>query len=556
MSTLVDVENQIDCGHLHVVDNSEKEVDNQHDISTDNSNRALLDEIYRVGFHVLQLPTQWSPDFTQFPTIANDLFMNSVAMNSIISRVNSTFSAAEMIALSATTISRTATMLRYYGLSGDGEVDNNPVIQYLKSLSPSNVTEYSNALAVLSILLNNFIAPIEGLSNNEIRKAVLTFSLLQEQHRPPLWILSTSLHPTIDYELGRCMAYSCACYGTLAMNFLDFIPRGMCVFDVFAALVPGVQPQDIVKSQFFVTGIGSPGYVLLIDHSRSCVVLAVRGSLHLADILTDLKCEHMPCNTSLFQDSPAYREFTTPSQAHEGFLLSANSLDVDLREDVDSLLKKFPSYGLLLCGHSLGAAVASLLCIKWSQYFPQVRCVALATPCVLTVEAARVVSDRVTSVIIGDDVICRLSLGTCSDLRDACLRIYHEIVSKTEGIGSSGDCEGMVEGKKVSTDGEKVDFHLLMNEIRREQMQHPKLYPPGKLIHLVSLKEWKRQSDEECILSSFTNVQGSGDDLTEEVGYVADQLAFSEIIISSDMFSVHFPQYYLKKIREHFPLSV
>ena len=48
-----------------------------------------------------------------------------------------------------------------------------------------------------------------------------------------------------------------------------------------------------------------------------------------------------------------------------------------------------------------------------------VRCVVVSPPCVLSLEAARAHRHLITSFIVGDDVVCRLGIGSARDLRDA-----------------------------------------------------------------------------------------------------------------------------------------
>lgn len=56
-----------------------------------------------------------------------------------------------------------------------------------------------------------------------------------------------------------------------------------------------------------------------------------------------------------------------------GFLRAACYLDLLLREIVSQSLRDHPNYTLLLCGHSLGAGVAAILTLIWSQIFLGVR---------------------------------------------------------------------------------------------------------------------------------------------------------------------------------------
>lgn len=52
---------------------------------------------------------------------------------------------------------------------------------------------------------------------------------------------------------------------------------------------------------------------------------------------------------------------------HSGMLKSAKKLsNSPVKQAVIEALKKYPTYSLVLCGHSLGGGVASVLTLLWS----------------------------------------------------------------------------------------------------------------------------------------------------------------------------------------------
>eukprot|EP00960_Hanusia_phi_P030576 748715-Hanusia_phi.AAC.1 len=59
----------------------------------------------------------------------------------------------------------------------------------------------------------------------------------------------------------------------------------------------------------------------------------------------------------------------------------------------------------------MGGGVASLLAARWLQLFPSVRCFAFAAPCSVSEQLSRRLRGPVTSILLRDDVVCRLSLG-------------------------------------------------------------------------------------------------------------------------------------------------
>lgn len=74
------------------------------------------------------------------------------------------------------------------------------------------------------------------------------------------------------------------------------------------------------------------------------------------------------------EDTPLERQDSTPPDhrkikgtSHRGFVLSAQTLADDITPIVLETLKEYPDYQLVVCGHSLGAAVATLLTLMWAK---------------------------------------------------------------------------------------------------------------------------------------------------------------------------------------------
>ena len=89
-----------------------------------------------------------------------------------------------------------------------------------------------------------------------------------------------------------------------------------------------------------------PKFILFINHELKCVILAIRGTFSLDDVIIDLVCEE-----DIFLDG----------YAHGGILKSAKKI-LELVEDIlKTTLDKFPEYELVVTGHSLGAGSGILV---------------------------------------------------------------------------------------------------------------------------------------------------------------------------------------------------
>ncbi|GAA6001778.1 lipase family protein [Rhodotorula paludigena] len=293
-------------------------------------------------------------------------------------------------------------------------------------------------------------------------------------------------HQHLVSNLQHFAKYSSAAYG---QNFLRIL--GIAKHDfkfphteihannhAFAHHV-GIHVDDILLSSFtdrspsFATDKMSPivNYVA-VDHSLKAVVLACRGSLGLSDILTDLTCSYEPIRVPAGDPSGSYF-------VHSGMYCSATVLQRGTVHDVvQDALQQFPDYGLVLCGHSLGGGVASLLSILWSTpaanfereaadktrstgrrvVHPSIStsfvtsfssdlppgrpisCFTYGVPCVASLDLVKYCHGLVVSTVHNYDIVPTLSLGVLRDFKSMAMGFYaeqgvcEEIVGRVIGL--------------------------------------------------------------------------------------------------------------------------
>lgn len=163
---------------------------------------------------------------------------------------------------------------------------------------------------------------------------------------------------------------------------------------------------------------------------------------------------------------------------HAGFCAASEALALELRAPVAEALSARPGYSLVVTGHSLGAAVGSLVALLWAaegsfgaavevrgatSQSPRLldddinddvgdvtdarlplRCYAYGPPGILSAElaaataasAAAAAAPVVTSVVVGDDVVPRLSTSSASDVLSAATALcgpqYHAVRRLTQ----------------------------------------------------------------------------------------------------------------------------
>ena len=224
----------------------------------------------------------------------------------------------------------------------------------------------------------------------------------------------------------------------------------------FYATYCGIEERDIIymdsvdsKTDVFQSTY-IPRYCISLDHSQNTVVLAFRGTMSVRDVLVDL-----------VGDTLAIKLGNDPFEyvMHRGFLQVAMKItqanhQSKLYDRVDDLLKKYPSYSLSITGHSLGAAVASIVGVLWAdpatcrtrkgvlQPNTAVRVYAFAGPSVMSVELGEKCKELIITTIIGWDWLARISHAGVQEVRDAAVHLMNictklnitvdELVSESE----------------------------------------------------------------------------------------------------------------------------
>ncbi|KAG6593056.1 Sn1-specific diacylglycerol lipase beta, partial [Cucurbita argyrosperma subsp. sororia] len=156
-----------------------------------------------------------------------------------------------------------------------------------------------------------------------------------------------------------------------------------------------------------------PGYYIGVDTRKKLVIFGIRGTHSVYDLITDI--------TTSSDEEVTLEGYST----HFGTSESARwFLDHEI-EMIRRCLKKYQGFRLRLVGHSLGGAIASLLAVmlrkksnKELGFSPDiVSAIGFATPPCVSRKLAESCADYVTTVVMQDDIIPRLSLASLTKLR-------------------------------------------------------------------------------------------------------------------------------------------
>lgn len=351
-----------------------------------------------------------------------------------------------------------------------------------------------------------------------------------------------------------------------------------------------------------------PRYYIVTDHRQRKVVLVLRGSLSLGDIATDLTCE----SREFYFPDPAAREqrqtrVPFPAQdastaarsheeevplVHEGMYetaLSVGSPHRPVHRAVGLALEAQPGYNLDVAGHSLGAGVASLLAIMWANPETTLTTAAsglptgrklhaycYACPCTMSGALSRRCQALITTYAYSYDLVCRLSLGSIQDIRNASAWILYEDQQSRAGASAGGsssstDTNGLNplrvprlltrafehQSGRMDNDPEgkaRVEQEFLaLRRALEANMTNVELYPPGQVLYLFSPDDLAADatatspspspSRRRTTPRAFTLRRGENG----KVGKVED--AFGQIIFSRRLLSCHMPSVYDKALR-------
>ena len=348
-------------------------------------------------------------------------------------------------------------------------------------------------------------------------------------------------------------------------------------------LTAGIDEADLIYVQLRSSFSDVP-YCILIDHRWKSIVVSIRGTFSLEDCVTDVLIEP----ESLEQLGNIFGFDGSNQYCHGGVLASARNIhrDLDRHGLLDQLLlgdnAQFATYSLRFCGHSLGAATATLVSYMLRQKFPSLRCLNYSPPgCTFTWEMSTGCKEWCTSCVLDSDLVPRLSVNAMERLRDEVLELIGRIkVPKIEvarrfvhstlwGIRLFNDTEQEdkeVFMKSIETILYKPDevpdsefqrqltrFKAIQEERRRERgtTRSIQLYPPGRILHLAKTGEARSLVSglAKCITCCTTNM-GSR---YVPVWINTDDL--NEIVVSPTLGTDHFPnriRSILEETAEHF----
>lgn len=315
-------------------------------------------------------------------------------------------------------------------------------------------------------------------------------------------------------------------------------------------------------------------YAVFYDAHSNEVVIAIRGTLSLEDCVTDAMADPVQFDSNGFVRVHEMTNNPNARWAHEGMLICALSIRDDIFQkqilsnlaytrvaDVKSPLTKAESpFRLVIVGHSLGAGIAAILAMLMRKYYPNLRCYTYGTPgSVVDRRTAHEMKEYITSVVLADDLISRMSYHSLMALKIAVLECLSKVcVSKMKvfqsvlkSIGSINLQDYLYDNADANSYSNEFKQSLLLhisnNRQNVESRSQSRLYLPGRVVHiqanssppLTSLCCFGRTGSIFPFTSATSNYKISLSSVDN----------FLEIPMSSTMAWDHFPDRYLEELR-------
>ncbi|KAI8336513.1 hypothetical protein BC941DRAFT_471054 [Chlamydoabsidia padenii] len=220
-----------------------------------------------------------------------------------------------------------------------------------------------------------------------------------------------------------------------------------------------------------------PSYFVSVDRGHEAVVLGIRGTWSLYDVITDLVCDYKPWKGGL---------------VHSGMLASAQWFFTRIipqifhyihersKQQTAPFIKSF-----IITGHSLGAGTAAILTMMIADHLDELRqlsnnpdfkvhCYSYAPVASVSLDLSEKYKNHIDSFVCHDDLVARLSYGTASCTKE----LVMDALIAADGLGGIN---------KVNNDEttRKACFDIL--KTRRDEIfqsnepRYPLLYVPGKV---------------------------------------------------------------------------
>ena len=274
----------------------------------------------------------------------------------------------------------------------------------------------------------------------------------------------------------------------------------------------GIESEDLLFVSM-VNGIGEPPFFIARDVRRKAIVISIRGTLSVADCITDSMYKPCILNPDVIIETGLQG---ADLHVHSGVFRATNFILSELAESrilEQAILGEAPTegctplpstaagcrgWGLVITGHSLGAGVAANLSLHLRKKFHTLKVWCIEPPGgVLSPKLCEITKEWTYSTVHHCDLFCRLS-GPCllklrGDMMDALTNSKlnkFSLLMRMTFSGTKLQISDVLDPTQAASESTTLrdDFRRYADEqISVTPLMSAPLHPPGHLIHLQRL---------------------------------------------------------------------
>ncbi|CAG8755709.1 17683_t:CDS:2, partial [Funneliformis caledonium] len=173
-----------------------------------------------------------------------------------------------------------------------------------------------------------------------------------------------------------------------------------------------LENEDIICWEYGQKAVSVPNYMVIHDPETKSIIISIRGTMNVTDVITDALAHHEPWNGGF---------------VHRGVLRSAKYLVKHSLKNIREAVKKFESKAIQVIGHSLGASVSSIVTLLLREQCRDLITqgidihawnFATAPCCSLDLACKAETENCIDNFVNENDVIPRLSYGNLMDFKE------------------------------------------------------------------------------------------------------------------------------------------
>ncbi|XP_062516884.1 diacylglycerol lipase-alpha-like [Corticium candelabrum] len=281
-----------------------------------------------------------------------------------------------------------------------------------------------------------------------------------------------------------------------------------------------------------------PPFFVSVDRTKRAVVVSIRGTLSISDALTDVTAEAVSfehtagtlhAHRGIFK---AAKYVKTQVEQHN----SGESCILDRAFEYAKEVDPNGDYKLVVVGHSLGGGTASILSLLFvlERSYPGLLCFAYSPPGgLLSLPAVEITKEFTTSVVLGKDLIPRLSLEKTYQLLNNMMAETQRTLSPKWLIQLKCFCacccrcqscqrDETIEREKESEAPHGDNANGTGYCMAEGRLACPPLYTPGNIIYITAFPEDKKSyraywTDYKEFHTVFVGAAMVGDHLAHNV---------------------------------------